>query len=227
MSLLHQMLRRLLIALVAACSLAAACSGPSGPEPRYPRRRPGCDLVVYNGLPTGAWNDIGMAEVGCYLDESEISCLGRLRTEACRMGGDIIYNVPKRALRPVERGMVYRAMVAHTATRRRPMTVRPPRRTPAADRSSRCPAPPPSPRRRRLRATPGRTRRSAVMATIIRDVTAGWWSCSRSPPACAPNNRIRPRRARPKSSRPGGKEGCAFTWTTSDSSVGFAPRTPS
>ena len=114
MSLLHQMLRRLLIALVAACSLAAACSGPSGPEPRYPRRRAGCDLVVYNGLPTGAWNDIGVVEVGCYLDESEIACLGRLRTEACRMGGDIIYNVPKRALRPVERGMIYRAQVAHT-----------------------------------------------------------------------------------------------------------------
>ena len=114
MSLLHPMLRRLLIALVAACSLAAACSGSSGRDARYPRRRPGCDLAVYNGLPTGAWNDIGVAEVGCYLDESEITCLGRLRAEACRMGGDIIYNVPKRALRPVERGMVYRAQVAHT-----------------------------------------------------------------------------------------------------------------
>ena len=114
MSLLHQMLRRLLIALVAACSLAAACSGSSGRDARYPRRRPGCELAVYNGLPTGAWNDIGVAEVGCYLDESEITCLGRLRVEACRMGGDIIYNVPRRALRPVERGMIYRAMFAHT-----------------------------------------------------------------------------------------------------------------
>jgi len=114
MSLLHQMLRRLLIVLVAACSLAAACSGSSGRDARYPRRRPGCDLAVYNGLPTGAWDDIGIVEVGCYLDESEITCLGRLRVEACRMGGDIIYNVPKRALRPVERGMIYRAMVAHT-----------------------------------------------------------------------------------------------------------------
>jgi len=114
MSLLHQMLRRLLIALVAACSLAAACSGSSGRDARYPRRRPGCELAVYNGLPTGAWDDIGVAEVGCYLDESEITCLGRLRVEACRMGGDIIYNVPKRALRPMERGMIYRARVAHT-----------------------------------------------------------------------------------------------------------------
>ena len=30
------------------------------------------------------------------------------------MGGDMIYNVPKRALRPLERAMVYRGMVAHT-----------------------------------------------------------------------------------------------------------------
>jgi len=30
------------------------------------------------------------------------------------MGGDIVYNVPKKALRPIERGMIYRAMVAHT-----------------------------------------------------------------------------------------------------------------
>ena len=114
MSLLHLMLRRLLIALVAACSLAAACSGSSGRDARYPRRRPGCELAVYHGLPTGAWDDIGAAEVGCYIDESEITCLGRLRVEACRMGGDIIYNVPKRALRPMERGMIYRARVAHT-----------------------------------------------------------------------------------------------------------------
>jgi len=30
------------------------------------------------------------------------------------MGGDILYDVPARAARPVERGMIYRAKVAHT-----------------------------------------------------------------------------------------------------------------
>jgi hypothetical protein len=105
------MFRRCLLAF----ALVAACSGSPGRDPRYPRRRPGCELSVYNGLPTsGSWNDIGVAEVGCYIDESEIACLGRLRTEACRMGGDIIYNVPKKAARPIERGMIYRARVAHT-----------------------------------------------------------------------------------------------------------------
>src|SRR5262245_22169726 len=109
--------RTLTAILLIACTCAAvvaACSGSPGRDPRYPRRKPGCALAVYNGLPTGAWDDLGVAEVGCYLDESEIACLNRLRTDACRMGGDIIYNVPKKALRPVERGMVYRARVAHS-----------------------------------------------------------------------------------------------------------------
>jgi hypothetical protein len=104
----------LLFAAAAALAVAAACSSKSGRDPRYPRRAPGCELAIYHELPQGGWDDIGMVEVGCYLDESEIACLGRLRTEACRMGGDIVYNVPRKALRPVERGMIYRAMVAHT-----------------------------------------------------------------------------------------------------------------
>ena len=107
------MFRRSLFALVAVLAIAFACSS-KGRNARFPRRAPGCPLTVYNGLPAGAWDDIGVVEVGCYLDESEIACLGRLRTEACRMGGDIIYNVPKRAMRPLERGMIYRAMVAHS-----------------------------------------------------------------------------------------------------------------
>ncbi len=102
--------RRSLLAL----ALVAACSGSSR-DPRYPRRPPGCALAVHHGLPdVPVWDDIGVARVDCYLDESEIACLGRLHTEACRMGGDILYDVPAKASRPVERGMVYRAKVAHT-----------------------------------------------------------------------------------------------------------------
>jgi hypothetical protein len=95
--------------------VVAACSGSSARDPRYPRRPPGCALSVHHGLPdVKAWDDIGVARVDCYLDESEIACLDRLRTEACRMGGDILYDVPSKAARPVERGMIYRAKVAHT-----------------------------------------------------------------------------------------------------------------
>jgi len=111
------MLRRWLPALailfVAAAALIAACM-PRGRDPRYPKRPPGCALTVYSGLPQGAWDDIGIAQGDCYLDEGEIVCLSRLRAEACRMGGDILYNVPKKPQRPVDRAMVYRAQVAHT-----------------------------------------------------------------------------------------------------------------
>jgi hypothetical protein len=104
-----------------ALALVAACSGSRGRDARFPRRAPGCPLTIYGGLPTaGPWDDIGLAQVDCYLDDSEITCLGRLHTEACRMGGDIIYNVPAKALRPVERGMIYRAQVAHTRAAKKP-----------------------------------------------------------------------------------------------------------
>jgi ribosomal protein S18 acetylase RimI-like enzyme len=104
----------LLFAAAAALAMTASCSGGPGREARYPRRAPGCALAIYHQLPAGAWDDIGLAEVDCYIDEGEITCLSRLRTAACKMGGDIIYNVPKKAARPYERAMVYRAMVAHT-----------------------------------------------------------------------------------------------------------------
>jgi hypothetical protein len=113
MPLLHSAMprRRSLLALAL---VAAACSGSSR-DPRYPRRPPGCALSVHHGLPdVPVWDDLGVARVDCYLDESEIACLGRLRTEACRMGGDILYDVPAKAARPTERGMVYHAKVAHT-----------------------------------------------------------------------------------------------------------------
>ena len=110
--------RTLTALLLLAGTLVASGAGcqSAARDPRYPRRPPGCALEVYDGPPKfpGSWDDLGVAQVDCYLDESEIACLGRLHTEACRMGGDIIYNVPKKALRPVERGMIYRARVAHT-----------------------------------------------------------------------------------------------------------------
>src|SRR6478609_4046047 len=112
------MSRRRLLAFAPALVLAAviaACSRSPGRDARYPRRPPSCPLQITSGLPeVKVWDDIGLVQVDCHLDESEVACLGRLHTEACRMGADLLYNVPKKALRPVERGMIYRAQVAHT-----------------------------------------------------------------------------------------------------------------
>ena len=115
-----------------------------------------------------------MAQVDCYLDESEVACLGRLRTEACRMGGDIVYNVPKKALRPVERGMVYRAQVAHTREAKKHGRRRPLRQRPEPGHVERLLSMPPAAGRR------GRPRRAAarrpsigrsVLLTVIRNVS--------------------------------------------------------
>jgi hypothetical protein len=48
----------------------------------------------------------------------KIQCLQRLRNAACRMGGDLLYDVPKTALRPTEQGMAFRGRVAHTRAAR-------------------------------------------------------------------------------------------------------------
>jgi hypothetical protein len=114
MPLAYRMSRFGLSAVVLAV-VAASCSGSAPRDARYPRRPPGCALQIFNGMPEmKVWDDIGLLQVDCYLDESEVTCLNRMRTEACRMGADIVYNVPKKALRPIERGMLYRVQVAHT-----------------------------------------------------------------------------------------------------------------
>jgi hypothetical protein len=103
----------LLLLLAAALTLTCATRGTR----KYPPRRPGCELAVFTSeLPQirGSWDDIGVAQATCYLDEGDAACLHRLRVEACRMGGDIMYSVPKRVSRPVARGMMIRARVAHT-----------------------------------------------------------------------------------------------------------------
>jgi hypothetical protein len=107
------MFARLAVAVVLLSTLTCASSKSAR---RYPRRGPGCALHIYHTpMPEAVtWDDIGFLEVGCYLDEGESMCMHRLRSEACKMGGDMVYAVPKRAFRPTERAMVYRGMVAHS-----------------------------------------------------------------------------------------------------------------
>ena len=62
------------------------------------------------------WDDLGIAHVDCPLDLGRVQCRQRLREEACRMGGDLLYDVPKKPARPSEQGMVYVGHVAHTKT---------------------------------------------------------------------------------------------------------------
>jgi len=104
------------LALLLLASLLATCATSNPNAAKYPPRAKGCRVRVFYGpVPdVKEWDDLGMASVDCYLDVGAVQCLGRLRQEACRMGGDLLYDVPKKALRPTEQGMSYRGHVAHT-----------------------------------------------------------------------------------------------------------------
>jgi hypothetical protein len=112
-----------LVALPLALSLAipvgCATSASSANAAKYPRRGGNCRIRVFHTpVPdVKEWDDLGMAHVECQLDVGGVQCLRRLREEACRMGGDLLYDVPKKPMRPTEQGMVYAGHVAHTKER--------------------------------------------------------------------------------------------------------------
>jgi len=83
--------------LLLAAALSVTCASSNPNAAKYPPRGKRCNVRVF-----------------CYLDIGAVQCLARLRQEACRMGGDILYDVPKKALRPTDQGMSYRGHVAHT-----------------------------------------------------------------------------------------------------------------
>lgn len=85
-------------------------------DARYPRRPSGCDLAIYHTPVPGVavWDDLGVAEAACHISDSVAECLRRLKSEACRLGGDMIYNVPHKPLRPRDQVLLYRGQVAHT-----------------------------------------------------------------------------------------------------------------
>jgi hypothetical protein len=106
--------------LVVSLAIPLGCATASNPNAaKYPPRPGGCKVRVFHTAAPGVkeWDDLGMAHVDCELDVGSVQCLRRLRVEACRMGGDLLYDVPKKPLRPTEQGMAYSGHVAHTKER--------------------------------------------------------------------------------------------------------------
>ena len=101
-------------AFVAWLGLGCATTPPAAGK--YPRRGPGCQVAVYHTAIPGAalWDDLGIAEVACHVNSSLSQCTQLLKAEVCRMGGDMIYNVPREPLRPQDQVLVYRGQVAHS-----------------------------------------------------------------------------------------------------------------
>ncbi|HEY4393752.1 MAG TPA: hypothetical protein VGP64_06800 [Polyangia bacterium] len=107
--------RPLLLAIALALPLAFAATCATTGARKYPARPGGCKLRVFHGPPeVKEWDDLGIAHVDCQLDLGRVQCLQRLKMEACRLGADILYDVPQKPLRPTDQGMVYTGHVAHT-----------------------------------------------------------------------------------------------------------------
>jgi hypothetical protein len=106
-----------LAAALGLALLAWTCATTSNSNAaKYPPRGRRCKVHVYNSSTPGVkeWDDLGIARVECPLDVGRRQCLDRLREEACRMGGDLLYDVPKKGQRPGEQALVYQGHVAHT-----------------------------------------------------------------------------------------------------------------
>jgi hypothetical protein len=115
------MFRRLtMLAIPIAAGLLVACATRSPLAVKYPPLKPGCALSIYHTDLPGVqdWDELGKVEVICHIDDTDQTCFNRLRAEACRMGGDIIYHLPVKPWRPKEEALGYRALVGHRRTPR-------------------------------------------------------------------------------------------------------------
>src|SRR5262249_8036486 len=103
---------------VAALSIPSlfACGGGAKTDPRYPPRAAGCEVRIFNGKITGPmkYDDLGRVDAICGNDISEKDCIRELQDQACKLGGDMLYDVPTEPTRPSPDKVLYRAHVAHT-----------------------------------------------------------------------------------------------------------------
>ncbi len=106
-----------------------ACIGCARAGRAHAPRPGGCALTILHTPDPGVEADeLGEVEVTCHVNTPARQCLNQLRWQACRLGGDILYDVPDGPIRPTEQGVVYRGRVAHAHP--------PPLRLPPRDETS-------------------------------------------------------------------------------------------
>ena len=95
-------------------SLAACASAPKT-DPRYPPRPPGCDVKMFHGKVAGvAYDDIGHVDSICGTDRGGEACVAELKNQACKLGGDLLYDVPYEAEKPGPDKIRLTGRVAHS-----------------------------------------------------------------------------------------------------------------
>jgi len=96
-------------------AVLASCGGGPKTDPRYPPRPDGCDVKVFRGKVAGiTYDDIGHVDSICGTDLGPEECLKELKKQSCKLGGDIVYDVPDEPLTPSPDKIRYTGRVAHT-----------------------------------------------------------------------------------------------------------------
>ena len=77
--------------------LALTACGGYRPAPSFPASQPGCEVTLYRGgLPDGVRVDeLGDVAASCGKDAADSDCIRALQDEVCKLGGDVVYEVPK------------------------------------------------------------------------------------------------------------------------------------
>jgi hypothetical protein len=93
----------------------AACGGNAKFDPHYPPRPAGCDVKLFHGKVAGiVYDDIGRVDSICSNDMGRDQCVAELKNQTCKLGGDIVYDVPDDPEKPAPDKMRYTGRVAHT-----------------------------------------------------------------------------------------------------------------
>jgi hypothetical protein len=95
--------------------LVVSCGGNAKIDPHYPPRPEGCDVKLFHGKVDGiVYDNIGHVDSICSEDMGRDKCIVELKNQTCKLGGDIVYDVPSDPEKPSPDKMRYTGHVAHT-----------------------------------------------------------------------------------------------------------------
>ncbi len=98
-----------------ALFVLVSCGGNVKSNSAYPPRPAGCEVKLFHGKVQGiVYDDIGRVDSICSSEFSREQCIVELKNQTCKLGGDIVYDVPDDPEKPSPDKVRYTGHVAHT-----------------------------------------------------------------------------------------------------------------
>jgi hypothetical protein len=104
-----------IVCLLSLTVAILSCASHKKTDPRYPPQPVGCKVMIFRGpvASTVAYDNIGRVDMICGELIPDSDCLRGLMDEACKLGGDILYDVLA-PTKPAPDKIKYDGRVAHT-----------------------------------------------------------------------------------------------------------------